>query len=58
MRQLLPLLLALMAASSCGLDDDASPIGESCRSTFDCPEGFECVAADSPNASRVCMPLE
>jgi hypothetical protein len=58
MRHLLPLLLALAPLSGCGLDEDASPIGEPCVSTFDCPEAFECVAAESANASRVCMPLE
>lgn len=47
-----------LAGSACGLDDDASPTGEPCTSDFDCPENFECVAAESANASRVCMPLE
>jgi hypothetical protein len=51
-------LLALVGAlAGCGLDDDASPIGEPCTSDFDCPDDMECVPADSANASAVCMPL-
>jgi hypothetical protein len=52
------LWVVMVCFAGCGLDDDASPTGEPCTSDFDCPEDFECVAAESANASRVCMPLE
>ena len=50
-------LLSLLAVTGCGLDDDASPVGEACTSNFDCPDDMECVPAESANASAVCMPL-
>ena len=50
-------LLSLLAVTGCGLDDDASPVGEPCTSNFDCPEDMEGVPAESANASAVCMPL-
>lgn len=50
-------LCALLTISGCGLDDNASPVGEVCTSDLDCPEDMECVPAESANASAVCMPL-
>lgn len=48
----------LLGASACGLGDgDISEEGEPCRSDLDCPASMECVPAESPNASAVCMPL-
>ncbi len=48
----------LLAAGACSLGGASDEVGEPCVSDLDCPEGMECVLADSPNASRVCMPQE
>ncbi len=49
--------LALTAPLACTLGGDIDEVGESCRADGDCSDDFECVPADSPNASRVCMPI-
>ena len=49
---------AFTAPVACAIDTDGlDEVGESCRSDLDCPADLECVPAESPNATRVCMPL-
>ena len=59
MRALIMLTFAMLGGAACGLGDgEISEEGEACRSDFDCPETMECVPAESPNASAVCMPIQ
>jgi hypothetical protein len=52
------MLTVVAGVSACSLGDgDIEADGEPCVSDFDCPDTHECVQAESPNASRVCMPL-
>jgi len=48
-------VVACAGPVACTLGGDIDEVGESCRSDFDCPEDMECVPAESPNATRVCM---
>ena len=48
----------VMVGGACALPEPQDKVGEPCVSDLDCPEDMECVLADSPNATRVCMPLE
>jgi len=48
----------LVGAGACSLGGAEDEVGEPCSSDLDCPDTMECVVADSPNATRVCMPLE
>ena len=48
----------LLTVGACTLDGPKDDVGEPCIGDVDCPTGMECVVADSPNASRVCLPIE
>jgi hypothetical protein len=48
----------VMVGGACALPEPDDEVGKVCTSDLDCPEDMECVLADSPNATRVCMPLE
>jgi len=53
------IVLIVSALAGCRLGgEDIDEAGEPCSSDLDCPDDMECVVADSPNATRVCMPLE
>lgn len=50
--------LATLGVAGCNLGGQIIEVGQACRSDADCSDATECVAADSANADKVCMPFD
>ncbi len=56
---LLSTLLSVTALlSACPLGSSVLDVGKACTNDNDCSDDTECVPAQSPNASNVCMPFD
>ena len=48
-----------LALAACPFDGgQVIEVGKACNADADCSERTECVAAESPHADKVCMPVD